>query len=151
VTKGWPTPPLPKLITHNKTKTEIYRRHFCVSQYENVGWLAGCETINALDCWPCFHFSNKHEGLFGFNHLSCAQQKHSKSWTHVHCYLPLKLFGKQHRVDLLLIAQHSNIVTKHNEQVKNDIILLQFIDALCALANPRISFPGPWWLVHIFN
>ena len=69
------------------------------------------------------------------------QQKHSKSQTHVHCYLLLKLFGKQQRVDLLLNAQHSNI-TKHNEQVKNDIILLQFVDALCALANQEFPFQG---------
>ena len=111
-------------------------------QYKNVDWLAGCEAINELDCRPCFHFSNKHEGLFGFNHLSCAHQKHSKSQTHVHYYLLLKLFGIQRTVDLLLNVQHSNNITKHNEQVKNDIILLQFIDTLCALANQEFPFQG---------
>ena len=150
--KGRSTPPFPKLITHHKTKTEKYKRHFCVSQYENVDWLAGCETINELDCWPCFHFCNKYEGLFGFNHLSYVQQKHSKSQTHVQCYLPLKLFGIQRKVDLLLNTQHSNIITKHSEKVKNDIILLQFIDAFCALANQEFPFQGHGdWSTSLIN
>jgi hypothetical protein len=38
-------------------------------------------------------------------HLSNARQKHSKSQTHVPCYLALKLFGKQQKVDLLLNAE----------------------------------------------
>jgi len=47
------------------------------------------------------------------SHTSNAQQKHSKSQTHVQCYIQLKLFGKQQRVDLLLNAQGRNI-SKHN-------------------------------------
>jgi len=62
--------------------------------------------------------------------MSSAQQKHSKSQTHVPCYLQLKLFGKQQKFDLHLDTQRTNDVTKHNEQVKkNGIILYRFIVA----------------------
>jgi len=39
------------------------------------------------------------------SHMSNAQQKHSKSQTHVQCYIQLKLFGKQQTVDLHLDAE----------------------------------------------
>ena len=45
------------------------------------------------------------QGVLDLSHLSVAQQKHSKSQTLVPCYLPLKLFGKQQNVDLLLEAE----------------------------------------------
>ena len=46
------------------------------------------------------------------------------------CYLQLKLFGKQQKVDLHIDTQSRNDVTKHNEQVqKNRIILHRFIVA----------------------
>jgi len=62
--------------------------------------------------------------------MSSAQRKHAKSQTHVPCYLQLKLFGKQHEVDLHLDTQRRNDVTMHNEQVKkNGIILHRFIVA----------------------
>jgi len=68
-------------------------------------------------------FSNKHEvwnkqGFSNLNNLSNAQYKHSKTQTHVSCYLQLTLFGKQQRVDLFLDAQCRNDDTTHNEQVK---------------------------------
>jgi hypothetical protein len=46
--KGRPTPPLPNVITHHKTKTEQYTRHFCISQYEKAVWVVGCATANKL-------------------------------------------------------------------------------------------------------
>jgi hypothetical protein len=45
--KSRPTPPLLSLITHDKSKTE-YARHFSITRYENVDWLAGCETTNFI-------------------------------------------------------------------------------------------------------
>jgi len=50
------------------------------------------------------------------SHVSSAQQEHSKSQNHVHCYLQLKLFGKQQRVDLLLDAQRRNDVTRRSKK-----------------------------------
>jgi hypothetical protein len=38
VNKGRPTPPLPNLNTHHKTKTEQHTRHFCIPQNEKVHW-----------------------------------------------------------------------------------------------------------------
>jgi hypothetical protein len=77
VNKDRPTPPLPNVITHHKTNTEQYTRHFYLSQYEKVDWLAGCETTNKLYCLPCLLFSNKHkvwnkQGFSDLNHLSSA-------------------------------------------------------------------------------
>jgi hypothetical protein len=43
-----PTPPLPNVITHHKTKPERYTRHFCISHNEKVDWLAVCETKDFL-------------------------------------------------------------------------------------------------------
>ena len=39
------------LITHHKTKTELYTTHSSICQYERVFWLAGYETANTLHCW----------------------------------------------------------------------------------------------------
>ena len=77
------------------------------------------------------------------NHLSSAQQRHSKSPTHVPCYLQLKLFGKQQKVYLLLVAQCRNKIIKYNEQVKKKrVILHQFIHAVHSLANQKFPFWG---------
>jgi len=54
------TPRLLNLIIRHKTKTERYTRHFCISQYEKLDWVIGCETKNELYFWPCLLFSNKH-------------------------------------------------------------------------------------------
>jgi len=88
-----------------------------------------------------FTFSDEHEvlnehGLLNLNNLSSVQQKHSKSQTYVHCYLQLKLLGKQQRVDLLLSTQSRKCVLRHNEQMKKiRLILHQFVDAVCYFAN----------------
>jgi hypothetical protein len=147
VNKSWPTPPSPNVIAYHKNKTEQYTWHFtCISQYEKVDWVAGCETRNKLYCWPCLLFSNKLEvwnkqGFLDFNLLSSAQQKHSKSQTYVPCYLELKLSGKQQKVYLLPDAQCWNDIIKHNEQVKKKrVILCQFIDAVHSLANQNFRF-----------
>jgi hypothetical protein len=34
--KGRPAPPLPNVITHHKTKTEQYIRHFCFSHTKKL-------------------------------------------------------------------------------------------------------------------
>jgi hypothetical protein len=57
LSKGRPTPPLPNVVTHHKTKPEKYTRQFCISQYEKVVWLAGCATTNKLYFWACLLFS----------------------------------------------------------------------------------------------
>jgi hypothetical protein len=54
--KGRPAPPLPNVITHHKTMTEQYIRHFCFSQYEKVVWVAECAATNKLYFWPCLLF-----------------------------------------------------------------------------------------------
>ena len=71
-----------------------------------------------------FNFSNKYEiqnkqNFVGLNYLSCAQKYHSKPQTNMHCYLQLKLYGKQQSVDPFLDAQHTNDVIIRKEQVKS--------------------------------
>ena len=93
---GRPTPPLTNFINHHKTKAEQCTRHFCIWQYGKVAWYAACEIENKLCCWYCILLlRNKYEGFLGFKSVLSAQQKHSKSHTHMHCCLQLKLFGKQ--------------------------------------------------------
>ena len=48
VNKCRPTPPLQNVIARHKTKTEPYTRKFCVSQYENFGWIAGYERASFI-------------------------------------------------------------------------------------------------------
>jgi len=62
-----------------------------------------------------YFFSKEHDmqntqDVLDLYHLSSEQQKHSKSQTHMPCYLALKLFGKQQNVDLLLNAERRNDV-----------------------------------------
>jgi hypothetical protein len=45
VNKGRPTPPLPNVITHHKTKTNT-QDIFAPLDIRKVDWLAGCEMIN---------------------------------------------------------------------------------------------------------
>jgi hypothetical protein len=111
---------------------------------------------NKLYCWPCLLFSNEYEvgnkqGFLHINHFSSSQQRQSKSQSYAHCYLQLKVFIKQQRVDLLFDAQCRNDVTKPNEQVKKDrIIFRRFIGVVCSLVYQKLPFPGPWWVVHVF-
>lgn len=73
VNKGRTIAPLHNLITHIKTKTERYARHFCISRYEKFDWLAGYKKANGLYFWLCLHFSDNHEGLLGFKSFAkCA-------------------------------------------------------------------------------
>jgi hypothetical protein len=94
------------------------------------------------------HFPDKHEacnkqGFCGVNHLSRAKQKHPESQTHTYCYLQVKLFGKQQRVDLVIDAYRRNDVTRRNEQVKkNRFISLPIIRAVWYLANQELPFRG---------
>ena len=102
----------------------------------------------------CLLFSNTHEvwnkqGFLDLNHLSSAQQKHSKSQNHVPCYLQLKLFGKQQKVYLLLEAQCGNDIIKHNEQVQKKRVMLRQFSAFLSLS--KISVLRPWWAIHIFK
>jgi hypothetical protein len=56
------------------------------------------------------------------NYLSSSQQKHSKSQTHVPCYLQLKIIWKTTK-------GCPAPITKHNEQVKKKRVMLrQVID-----------------------
>ena len=61
----------------------------------------------------------------------------------MHCYVQVKLFGKQQRIDLFLDAECRNVVTSHNKAVKeNKLILHQFIDAVFYLLDQRLWFWG---------
>jgi hypothetical protein len=65
---------------------------------QHLFFLVLCTFFNEHEVW------NKH-GFLNLNNLSSVQQKHSKSKIYVHCYIQLKLFGKQQRVDLLPSTQ----------------------------------------------
>ena len=122
VNKGRAVPPLANLINHT-TKTERYTRHFCVSQYEEVDWLAGYETINKLNYLPCSSSANKHDmrnkqSFLDFSNLSKSQTKHSKPQNNLQNLLRLKLFWKQQMVGLLLDAKGRKDITRKNERVK---------------------------------
>ena len=74
------------------------------------------------------------------NHLSSAQKNHSKSQTHVHCYLQLNYLEKRLN---LLYAERKNDITRHNKQVRINIWnLWRFIDAVWSLGNQEFEFPN---------
>ena len=55
----------------------------------------------------------------------------------------LKVYGKQQSVDLLLDAQHTNNVTRSNEQVKKyELLIHGLIDSVCYLADQELPFRG---------
>jgi len=86
--------------------------------------------------WPCSLFIFQYEELLGFKSFAkCAAQK-LKITIHVHCYLQVKLFLRQQRIDLLLDAERRKDVTWRNERVnKNTRVLRRFVDDVCFLAK----------------
>jgi len=46
-----------------------------------------------------YHELRGKESFSDSHHLSIAQQKHTKLRTNVHCYLQIKLFGKQQKIN----------------------------------------------------
>jgi len=71
---------------------------------------------NTFYCWllyfSCYHEVRNNQGFSGLHNLSSAQQKHSKHQTHVHCYLQLKLFGKQQTVDLITVGSQTPLTVR---------------------------------------
>jgi hypothetical protein len=69
---------------------------------------------NKFYCWllyfSFYHEIRNNQGFLGLHHLSSAQQKHSKPQTHVHCYLQLKLFGKQQTVDPVTVESQTPLM-----------------------------------------
>jgi hypothetical protein len=70
----------------------------------------------------------------------------------VHCYLQLKLCGKQQSVDLLLDAQQRTDVSRSNEQCEEERIYIRwFIEDVCYLPNQELLFRGHDGLSNILN
>ena len=91
--------PLPDLtIKQNiKSGTRTFCRTFKSDYYSKTDWLCGCDTKNALFCFPCLLFCGEQlwtkSGLTGINHLSERVEKHQASNVHIKNILQLALFG----------------------------------------------------------
>lgn len=136
-------------LTKKLNKTQV-TRHFNTSYYKKYSWLCGCASSSSLFCWPCICFANPNDinnvwfnkGYTDLNNLINASNRHQKSEGHVRAFLTFKEFGKT-RVDTQLDIQRKIEITRHNEKVtKNRLILRRFIDITCFLAKQELSFRG---------
>lgn len=148
ISKGRPRPSMPALSTQHKEKNRKYVRHFNVSIYDNITWLAGSASLNKIFCWPCLLFSTDRvtvwtkSGFNDLNHLNTACSKHEKSQNHIRSFLQLTSFGRT-RIDHQLSEQKRICDLLHNEKVKkNRRVLRRLIDATCYLAKQELPFRG---------
>jgi hypothetical protein len=135
--------PAPQNITQfdniKNCKTERHTRHFCICPYERVEWLARQTALcTFLYCVTIM------TGFSAWSHVSVKwAQEHSKLQTRVQHYLQIELSGKQQRVSLLLDAQSTDDVTRRNEWVKNNrLILCRFINVVFSSADQEFPFRG---------
>lgn len=147
VKKDRPCPEIPNLTSEHKDKNGKYVRHFKVSQYANIPWLAGSKKLSKLFCWPCLLFSTdsgvwSKNGFANLNCLSVAVSRHEKSVNHLQCFVSMNSFGRT-RIDHQL-NEHQKISNQmHNENVKkNRYILKRLIDVVCFLGKQELPFRG---------
>ncbi|XP_067135315.1 zinc finger MYM-type protein 1-like [Centruroides vittatus] len=142
-----PCPEIPNLTSNHKDKNGKYVRHFKISQYVNIPWLAGSKKLNKLFCWPCLLFSTDNgvwskNGFVNLNCLSVAVSRHEKSVSHLKSFISLNIFGRtsiNHQLN-----EHQRISDQmHNEKVKkNHDILKRLIDVVCFLGKQDLPFHG---------
>lgn len=133
---GRPTPDL-KLCQADKNSKSSYTRRFSRQVYDKNKWICGCDTLDALFCFPCLLFycdgTDKVWSKVGFKdlkHLNEKIRKHEISAKHVSCSTELAFLGKVNIAAQLDSAYRQNII-KHNEQVdKNRYILKRILNCI---------------------
>ena len=80
-----------------------------------------------MSLFSCYRPCSTHEAvLFGLKSPVKCPTKDSKPHTPLHCYLQLKLCGKQ-SVDLLLDAEYRTDVSRRNEQCEEEQIYIVWV------------------------
>nr|CAI5844592.1 unnamed protein product [Callosobruchus analis] len=131
---GRPTPDL-NLTQADKTSKSSYTRRFSRQVYKKNKWICGCDTVNALFCFPCLLFYSDgcdnvwaRTGFKDLKHLNEKIKKHEVSAKHVNCSTELAFLGTT--AAELDSAYRQNII-KHNQQVdKNRYVLKRIINCI---------------------
>lgn len=146
--RGRPLPDL-KLIQADKTANRNFTRHFSRQVYDKNKWICGCDTVNALFCFPCLLFysdgMDKTWTRIGFKdlkHINEKVKKHEVSARHMNCSTELALLGT-----VSIAAQLNNTyrqdITRHNEQVdKNRYILKRIINCIKFCGKFELALRG---------
>lgn len=141
--------PLPDLtIKQNiKSGTRTFCRTFKSDYYSKIDWLCGCDTKNALFCFPCLLFCGEQlwtkSGLTDINHLSERVKKHQASNVHIKNVLQLALVGTVNIAEQF-DSQYRRNIALHNEKVRhNRYARVKYYYKLCSFLRIfRVSFKG---------
>lgn len=124
--------PLPDLtIKQNiKSGTRTFCNTFKSDYYSKIDWLCGCDTKNALFCFPCLLFCGEQlwtkSGLTDINHLSERVKKHQASNVHIKNVLQLALVGTVNIAEQF-DSQYRRNIALHNEKVRHNRYVLNII------------------------
>lgn len=128
---GRPTPELNLIQTINiKSGNRSVNRVFKRDVYEKHNWLCGCNSRNALFCFPCLLYGGESSwaksGFTDLNHLTVRAKKHEASEIHIKNSLQLALLGSVNVAEQLDSAYRRSI-SVHNEKVLQNRYILNII------------------------
>ncbi|CAH1103808.1 unnamed protein product [Psylliodes chrysocephalus] len=133
---GRPTPDL-ELTQTDKSSKSSFTRRFSRQVYNKNKWICGCDTLNALFCFPCLLFYSdgtdnvwSRVGFKDLKHLNEKIKKHELSAKHINFSTELAFLGTANIAAQLNSTYRQNII-KHNEQVdKNRYVLKRIINCI---------------------
>lgn len=143
--KGRPTPDI--IITQEGiSKNKKYIRSFNSEWYKKIKWLCGCETRNALFCFPCLLYGGDtvwtQSGFRNINRIKEKCEKHQNSRKHMDNIISFSLLGQVNISEQLSEAYRTSKM-KHNEQVKKKReILLKIINCIKCCGKFELSLRG---------
>ena len=144
-TLGRPTPNL-NISQKSKSKNHSYQRQFNSNIYKENSWICGCESRNALFCFPCVLFNGEPswslKGVTNLAHLQNYIRRHSENKRHLENVLNLTNIGTVNIATQLDNAYRESI-RKHNQQVeKNRYILSKIIDCIKFCGSFELALRG---------
>lgn len=143
--KGRPKPDL-KIIQASTSRKNSYQRKFNQEIYTKNDWICGCETSNALFCFPCLLFGEDNSwtktGVNDLGHLPEKIKKHESSDKHLRNVINLAMLGKVN-IAAQLSEGYKLSIMKHNEEVqKNREILSKIIDCIKFCGKYELALCG---------
>lgn len=123
---------MPQLCLENKqsVKGKDVIRKFKLDIYQKNDWICGCESKNALFCFPCLLFGGEpswsKNGIRDLIHLSAKITKHANSEGHLKNIFSLRMLGKNN-IQNVLDSSYRKAIQKHNEEVTKNRHVLNLI------------------------
>ena len=133
--------PLPELSMSQESTglaQKKYKRSFNTEQYEKTKWLCGCDTLNALFCFPCLLFNKGkgrskfgNEGFTNLSNLSRSLEVHSNSSLHLQSVIDFDNLQLGKDIRTYMSAAYGATIQAHNEKVRVNLeVLHEIVDAV---------------------